>query len=406
MAVPGILGTLTCIVPAALAGALSLVKTGGSTVVERVARRGGHVLRKRALDKAVRQYESEQAPSAPDAEGALPHHDAFTRINDLIWHERDGYAFPQGAGRLLAAFEWVTDGAALKDGAHRDRAHDALAAFLEWVAATGHGSCVRIVHAVSPYAGEQDIRAEKDGDLADSYRQLMELVNGACDVHTTVILLSVPAHGTDVEEETAWAQAAFEQAQVCGIEAGPLWGRTAWDTALSTIRGDDLYEIHEDHFRSGDYVTATAEVADFRRGERAAEFWRPMITTLPRVTRTTVVEYLPLDRRKAERRLETGEMLRTATARDEKDVRREKTSTRTGKRAAELHEEDISDGAAYVKVAARIMLQARDQAELKEFRRDLEQNAVSAGAHLTWMDKEHETGWHSALPLPGGEITC
>ncbi|MEU5999087.1 hypothetical protein ABZ837_14805 [Streptomyces sp. NPDC047197] len=406
VAVPGILGTLTCIVPAALAGALSLVKSGGSTVVERVARRGGHTLRKRALDKAVRQYESEPAPSASDAEGALPHHDAFTRINDLIWHERDGYAFPQGSGRLLAAFEWVTDGAALKGGAHRDRAHDALAAFLEWVAATGHGSCVRIVHAVSPYAGEQDIRAEKDGDLADSYRQLMELVNGACDVHTTVILLSVPARGTDVEEETAWAQAAFEQAQVCGIDTGQMWDRTAWDTALSTIRGEDLYEIHEDHFRSGDYVTATAEVADFRRGERAAEFWRPMITTLPRVTRTTVVEYLPLDRRKAEKRLETGEMLRTATARDEKDVRREKTSTRTGRRAAELHEEDISDGAAYVKVAARIMLQARDQTELKEFRRDLEQNAVSAGAHLTWMDKEHETGWHSALPLPGGEITC
>ncbi|MEV0529160.1 hypothetical protein AB0I66_37645 [Streptomyces sp. NPDC050439] len=406
VAVPGILGTLTCIVPAALAGALALVKTGGSTVVERVARHSGHALRKRALGKAVRQYESEQAPAASDAEGALPHHDAFTRINNLIWHERDGYAFPQSSGRLLAAFEWVTDGAALKDGAHRDRAHDALAAFLEWVAATGHGSCVRIVHAVSPYVGEHDIRAEKGGELADSYRQLMELVNGACDVHTTVILLSVPAHSTDVEEETAWAQAAFEQAQVCGIEAGPLWDRPAWDTALATVKGDALYEIHEDHFRSGDYVTATAEVADFRRGERAAEFWRPMITTLPRVTRTTVVEYLPLDRRKAEKRLETGEMLRTATARDEKDVRREKTSTRTGKRAAELHEEDISDGAAYVKVGARIMLQARDQAELKEFRRDLEQNAVSAGAHLTWMDKEHETGWHSALPLPGGEITC
>ncbi len=406
VAVPGILGTLTCIVPAALAGALALVKTGGSTVVERVARHSGHALRKRAVERAVRKYESEQAPAAPDAEGALPHHDAFTKINNLIWHERGPYAFPQGAGRMLAAFEWVTDGAALKDGAHRDRAHDALAAFLEWVAATGHGSCVRIVHAVSPYAGEHDIRAEKDGDLAASYRQLMDMVNGACDVHTTVILLSVPAHGPDVEEETAWAQAAFEQAQVCGIDTGPMWDRSAWDTALATVRGESLYEIHEDHFRAGDYLTATAEVADFRRGERAAEFWRPMITTLPRVTRTTVVEYLPLDRRKAEKRLETGEMLRTATARDEKDVRREKTSTRTGKRAAELHEEDISDGAAYVKVAARIMIQARDAAELKEFRRDVEQSAVSTGAHLTWMDKEHERGWHCALPLPGGEITC
>ncbi|MGB8938678.1 MAG: hypothetical protein WCD21_00300 [Streptomyces sp.] len=406
VAVPGILGTLTCIVPAALAGALALVKAGGSTVVERVARHSGHALRKRALDKAVRQYESEQAPSTSDAEGALPHHDVFTKINDVVWHEREGYGFPQVRGRLLAAFEWVTDGAALKDGAHRDRAHDALAAFLEWVAATGHGSCVRIVHAVTPYVGERDVRAQPEGDLAASYRQLMEMVNAACDVHSTVILLSVPAHGPDVEEETAWAQAAYEQAQVCGIDTGHLWPRSAWDIALKTISGRELYEIHDDHFRSGDYVTATAEVVDFRRGERAADFWRPMITTLPRVTRTTVVEYLPLDRRKAEKRLETGEMLRTATARDEKDVRREKTSTRTGKRAAELHEEDISDGAAYVKVAARIMIQARDAAELKEFRRDLEQSAVSAGAHLAWMDKEHETGWHSALPLPGGEITC
>ncbi|MEU4798660.1 hypothetical protein [Streptomyces sp. NPDC023327] len=404
VAVPGILGTLTCIVPAAVAGALSLVKTGGSTVVERLARRGGHARRKRALTRAVLRYENQQAPS--DAEGALPHHNVFTRINDVIWHERDGHTFPQAAGRLLAAFEWVTDGAALKDGARRDRAHDALAAFLEWVAATGHGSCVRIVHAVSPYQGEHDLRAEQDGDLADSYRQLMEMVNTACDVHTTVILLSVPAYGTDVEEETAWAHAAFEQAQVCGLDTGRLWDRPAWDAALAPVRGSDVYEICENLFRSGDYVTATADVADFRRGERAAEFWRPMITTLPRVTRTTVVEYLPLDRRKAEKRLETGEMLRTATARDEKDVRREKTSTRTGRRAAELHEEDISDGAAYVTVAARIMVYAHDEKELAEFRRDVEQSAVSAGAHLTWMDREHEKGWHAALPLPGGEITC
>ncbi|MFE0137840.1 hypothetical protein ACFWY6_40720 [Streptomyces sp. NPDC059037] len=264
--VPGILGTLTCIVPAALAGALSLVKTGGSTVVERVTRRGGHALRKRALARTVGEYESEQAPSATDAEGALPHHAVFTKINDLLWHEREGYAFPQGGGRLLAAFEWVTDGAALKDGAHRDRAHDALASFLEWVAATGHGSCVRVVHAVSPYLGERDIRAEQDGDLAASYRQLMGMVNAACDVHTTVILLSVPAYGPDVEEETAWVHAAFEQAQVCGIDTGQMWDRSAWDTALSTIRGSDLYEIHDSHFRSGDFVTASAEVADFRRG--------------------------------------------------------------------------------------------------------------------------------------------
>ncbi|MFD6434296.1 hypothetical protein [Streptomyces venezuelae] len=406
LAVPGILGTLTCIIPAAVAGALALVKTGGSTVVERVGRRGGHALRKRALQRAVRKYESEQASFADDAEGALPHHTTFTHINDLVWHERDGYAFPQGGGRLLAAFEWVTDGAALKDDVHRDRAHNALAAFLEWVAATGHGSCVRIVHAVSPYAARHDVRAEQDGDLADSYRELMGLVSGACDVHATVILLSVPAHGSDVEEETAWAQAAYEQAQVCGIETGRLWDRATWDIALAPIKGSDPYEIHEHLFRSGDFVTATADVADFRRGERAADFWRPMITTLPRVTRTTVVEYLPLDRRKAEKRLETGEMLRTATARDEQDVRREKTSTRTGRRAAELHEEDISEGAAYVKVAARVMIQARDERQLKEFRREVEQNAVSAGAHLMWLDREHEKGWHAAQPLPGGEITC
>ncbi len=403
---PGILGTLTCIVPAAVAGALALVKTGGSTVVERAGRRGGHALRKRALARAVRRYEAKQDLGEPEVEQALPHHTVFTRINDLVWHERDGYAFPQGGGRLLAAFEWVTDGAALKDGAHRDRAHDALAAFLEWVAATGHGSCVRIVHAVSPYAGERDVRAEQGGDLADSYRELMSMVNAACDVHATVIMLSVPAHGADVEEETAWARAAFEQAQVCGIETGRMWDRPTWDIALAPIRGGDLYEIHEGLFRSGDFVTATATVTDFRRGERAPDFWRPMITTLPRVTRTTVVEYLPLDRRRAEKRLETGEMLRTATARDEQDVRREKTSTRTGRRAAELHEQDISDGAAYVKVAAQIMIQARDEADLKEFRRDVEQNAVSVGAHLAWMDKEHERGWHAALPIPGGEITC
>ncbi|MCF3119281.1 hypothetical protein IPZ68_06100 [Streptomyces arenae] len=406
VAVPGILGTLTCIVPAALAGALSLVKTGGSTVIDRVGRRGGHALRKRALARSVRQYENRQASFAPDAEGALPHHTTFTRINDVVWHERDGYAFPQAAGRLLAAFGWATDGAALKDGTHRDRAHDALAAFLEWVAATGHGSCVRIVHAVSPYRGEHDVRAEPDGDLAASYRQLMGMVNAACDVHSTVILLSVPAHGTDVDEETAWAQTAYEQAQVCGIDTGRMWDRATWDIALAPVKGEDPYEIHERLFRSGDFVTATADVTDFRRGERAADFWRPMITTLPRVTRTTVIEYLPLDRRKAEKRLETGEMLRTATARDEQDVRREKTSTRTGRRAAELHEQDISDGAAYVKVAAHVMVQARTEAELTEFRRDVEQSAVSAGAHLRWMDREHEKGWHAALPLPGGEITC
>ncbi|MFI1679776.1 hypothetical protein [Streptomyces sp. NPDC020607] len=406
LAVPGILGTLTCIIPAAVAGALSLVKTGGSTVVERVGRRGGHALRKRALQRAVRKYESELASFADDAEGALPHHTTFTRINDVVWHERDGYAFPQGAGRLLAAFGWVTDGAALKDDVHRDRAHDALASFLEWVAATGHGSCVRIVHAVSPYAGEHDLRAEQDNDLAASYRQLMSMVNTACDVHSTVILLSVPAQGTDVEEETAWAQAAYEQAQVCGIDTGRLWDRATWDIALAPISGGNLYEIEESLFRSGDFVTATAAVTDFRRGERAADFWRPMITTLPRVTRTTVIEYLPLDRRKAEKRLETGEMLRTATARDEQDVRREKTSTRTGRRAAELHEQDISDGAAYVKIAAQIMIYARDETQLKEFRRDVEQGAVSAGAHLMWRDREHEKGWHATQPLPGGEITC
>lgn len=391
-------GMLLSLAPAAIAGAGALIKLGDATAVERIGRRLGHKARIRALNPRGEER---------DSATASPHHAAFTGVNELRFHERGQAAFPQGRGRALAAFGWVTDGASLKDPALMYRAHDELAAFLEWVAATGPGACVRIVHEVSPYGDDEvDVRTTGSDELADSYRQLVDLVGGACDAHTTVVVLSTPAPGEEPEEELAWLQAAYEQAVSCGMETGPLWDMRAWSHALPAQLTDGPFEVHEDHFRADGLLHATADVADFRRGQRSASFWRPMVTTLPRVRRTTVVEYLPQDRRRAERRLETGEMLRTATARSEDDTRREKTSTRTGRKAADVHEEDLENGATYVQVAARITVHAADEAELKAFRTEVEQVAVSAGARLAWMDREHETGWRSALPLPGGEFTC
>ncbi|MFZ3596925.1 hypothetical protein [Streptomyces sp. BH104] len=392
-------GMLASLAPGAIAGAGALIKLGDATAVERIGRRLGHKSRIRALNP---RGEEEHAGAGPSA-----HHVAFTGVQELRFHQRERAAFPQAHGRALAAFEWTTDGAALKDPALMYRAHDELAAFLEWVAATGPGVCVRIVHEVSPYgADEDDARAAGKDELGESYRQLVDMVATGTDAHTTVMVLSVPAHGDEVDEEIGWLQSAHEQAAACGMETGPLWGMWAWSQALPEALTDGPFEVHEEHFRAAGLIHATADVSDFRRGRRAASFWRPMVTTLPRVRRTTVIEYLPQDRRRAEKRLETGEMLRTATARSDDDARREKTSTRTGRKAADLHEEDLENGATYVQVAARITVHAVDEQELKAFRTQVEQTAVSAGARLTWMDREHETGWRSALPLPGGEFTC
>jgi hypothetical protein len=402
-----ITGMLASLAPGLLTAGGSLVKLGESTAVERLARRMGHKARSRALAHS----DETDGPRQDTPGGGLPPHAhaAFTGFADLTFHIQGETAFPQGQGRLLAAFEWVTDGTGLKDPVRMERAHDDLAGFLEWVAATGPGACVRIAHQVSPHTGVDegaDIRAQADGDLGASYRQLLAMVERSCDTHTTVIVLSVPAQGEEIEEELAWLRTAYHQAGACGLETGPLWGKEAWGAALPEELTDGPFDVHEDHFGAAGQLHATAEVTDFRRGARAAAFWRPMVTTLPRVHRTTIIEYLPLDRRKAERRLETGEMLRTATARDEADTRREKTATRTGRRAAEIHEEDLSSGAAYVKVAARITVHAASEKQLKAARTEVEQNAVSTGAHLRWMDQEHEMGWRASLPLPGGEITC
>ncbi|MFJ8926500.1 hypothetical protein ACIRLA_08000 [Streptomyces sp. NPDC102364] len=395
-----IAGMLASLAPGAIAGASSLIKLGDATAVERIGRRLGHKSRVRALNP---RGEEKTAKTV----GPSPHHVAFTGVQELRFHQRDRAAFPQAHGRTLTAFEWLTDGAALKDPTLMYRAHDELAAFLEWVAATGPGACVRIVHEVTPYGvDEDDARTTGEGELGESYRQLVDMVGDACDFHATVIVLSVPAHGDELQEEHAWLEAAHEQAAACGMETGPLWGMWAWSQALPPELTDGPFEVHEDHFRAAGLLHATADVSDFRRGQRSASFWRPMVTTLPRVRRTTVIEYLPQDRRRAEKRLETGEMLRTATARSADDARREKTSTRTGRKAADLHEEDLENGATYVQVAARITVHAATEKELKTFRSQLEQTAVSAGAHLTWMDREHETGWRSSLPLPGGEFTC
>lgn len=398
-----ITGMLASLTPGALAAGGSLVKLGDSTAVERLSRRWGHKARSRALT----HHGETEGPRQDAPGGGLPPYADFTGFHDLTFHLHGGNAFPQGHGRALAAFEWLPDGAALKDPPRRDRAHDDLATFLEWVAATAPGACVRIAHQVSPLNDEgTDIRARGEGQLADSYRQLLGMVDRSCDAHTTVIVLSVPAPGEEIDEELTWLHTAYEQADACGLTTGPLWSKEAWEAALPEALTDGPFEVHREYFGAAGQLHTTAQVTDFRRGPRAAAFWRPMVTTLPRVHRTTVVEYLPLDRRKAERRLETGEMLRTATARDEKDTRREKTATRTGRRAAETHEDDLASGAAYVKVAARITVHADSEVQLKAARTEVEQNAVSTGAHLRWMDQEHETGWRSSLPLPGGEFTC
>lgn len=406
-----IAGMLASLTPGALAAGGCLVKLGESTAVERLARRWGHKARARTL---APPDEKTEGPCQNASGGGLPPHSDsagthvdFTGFDDLTFHVQGEMAFAQGRGRVLAAFEWITDGAAVKDPTRMHRAQDDLAAFLEWVAATGPGACVRIVHQVRPHAEEgPDIRAQATGDLGNSYRQLLTMIDEACDAHTTVIMLSIPVQGEDIDEELAWLRTAYHQADACGLETGRLWGKQAWMAALPQELTDGPFEAHEDHFAAAGHVHATAEVIDFRRGERTASFWRPMVTTMPRVHRTTVIEYLPQDRKKAERRLETGEMLRTATARDESDTRREKTATRTGRRAAEIHEEDLASGAAYVKVAAHITIHAADTKQLGTFRTEVEQTAVSTGAHLRWMDQEHETGWRSSLPLPGREITC